>query len=181
MTSHSLDNDRQDWQRRMDALWADLDAHEGDDFVAAVGALVAERPEDDAVAAYWMGSAYDSTGYEAQAAPHYRRAFAAGLPDELRRPATIQFASTLRNLGESAESIALLTAEAAAATDELDDAITAFLALSLVDAGREREAVSLALGALAPHLTRYNRSLSNYARALVEDRSDDRIEDESSS
>ncbi|MET7298899.1 tetratricopeptide repeat protein [Embleya sp. NPDC005575] len=168
MAPAPTDDDARHWQQCMDALWAGFDTHESDDFVAAVRALVAKRPADDAVAAYWMGSAYDSTGHEAQAAPHYRRAFAAGLPDELRRPATVQFASTLRNLGETHESIALLTAERAAATDELDDAITAFLALSLVDAGREREAVALALGALAPHLTRYNRSLTNYARALVE-------------
>lgn len=43
-----------------------------------------------------------------------------------------------------------------------------FLALALVDVGREREAVALALGALAPHLARYQRSMGNYARLLVE-------------
>ena len=47
-----------------------------------------------------------------------------------------------------------------------DDAVSAFLALALVDTGREREAVSLALGALAPHLPRYQRSLANYADEL---------------
>jgi hypothetical protein len=31
---------------------------------------------------------------------------------------------------------------------------------------REREATALALGALAPHLPRYQRSLANYARAI---------------
>jgi hypothetical protein len=41
------------------------------------------------------------------------------------------------------------------------------LALCLVDAGREREAVSVAVGALAPHLPRYQRSMANYARLLV--------------
>ncbi|MFF1478091.1 tetratricopeptide repeat protein [Streptomyces sp. NPDC058301] len=160
---------KQEWLGRMDALWAEFDSYERDDFVAAVRALVDERPPGDALASYWMGSAYDSTGYEREAAPHYRDAFAAGLPDDLRRPATIQFASTLRNLGELKESTALLTAERTRGSDELDDALTAFLALALVDSGREREAVSLALSALAPHLTRYNRSLSNYARALLEE------------
>ncbi|HEU5357435.1 MAG TPA: tetratricopeptide repeat protein [Actinocrinis sp.] len=43
-----------------------------------------------------------------------------------------------------------------------------FLALALVDVGREREAVSLALRALAPHLPRYQRSLANYGRLLIE-------------
>jgi hypothetical protein len=37
----------------------------------------------------------------------------------------------------------------------------------LEDEGREREAVSIALGALAPRLPRYQRSLANYARLLV--------------
>jgi hypothetical protein len=32
--------------------------------------------------------------------------------------------------------------------------------------GREREAVALALGALAPHLPRYQRSVGSYAREL---------------
>jgi hypothetical protein len=76
--------------------------------------------------------------------------------------------SSLRNMGEAEESVRLLTAERDRATDSLDDAVSAFLALALVDSGREREAVSLALGALAPHLPRYQRSLGNYARDLVE-------------
>ena len=59
-------------------------------------------------------------------------------------------------------------AERAAGSDDLDDAVAAFLALALVDTGREREAASLALAALAPHLPRYQRSLGNYARLLVE-------------
>ena len=53
--------------------------------------------------------------------------------------------------------------------DELppDDAVRAFLALALTSVGREREAVSIALTALAAHLPRYNRSLANYARELA--------------
>jgi hypothetical protein len=66
------------------------------------------------------------------------------------------------------ESVALLTAELHEASDHLDDAVHGFLALALVDVGREREAVSHALGALAPHLPRYQRSLGAYARLLVD-------------
>ena len=77
-------------------------------------------------------------------------------------------ASTLRNLGEVSESVALLRAERDRPSDELDDAVAAFLALALVDAGREREATALALEALAPHLPRYQRSLANYAREIGE-------------
>ena len=57
------------------------------------------------------------------------------------------------------ESLELLTAELERPSDRLDDAVSAFLALALVDSGREREAVSVALTALAPHLPRYQRSL----------------------
>ena len=78
-------------------------------------------------------------------------------------------ASSLRNLGQAEESVRLLTAERAAGSDHLDDAVSAFLALALVDVGRNGEAVSIALSALAPHLPRYQRSLANYARLLLEE------------
>jgi hypothetical protein len=48
--------------------------------------------------------------------------------------------------------------------------VSAFLAL--VDTGSDREAVSLALTSLAPHLPRYQRSLANYAQLLVTDTTD---------
>ena len=50
----------------------------------------------------------------------------------------------------------------------LDDAVRGFLALALVVVGREREAAAIAIEALAPHLPRYQRSMGNYARALLE-------------
>jgi hypothetical protein len=80
----------------------------------------------------------------------------------------IQLASSLRNLGEIDESIALLTAERTAPAEGYADATAAFLALALADAGREREGLSIALTALATHLPRYQRSVTNYARLLVE-------------
>jgi hypothetical protein len=78
----------------------------------------------------------------------------------------IQLASSLRNVGRADESVALLRAERDNASDDLDDAVEAFLALSLVDTRREREAVAVALAALARHLPRYQRSLASYARDL---------------
>jgi hypothetical protein len=102
------------------------------------------------------------------AVPLYRQALAAGLTGSRRRQAVIQLASSLRELGEAGESVALLTAEMAVGSDELDDAVKAVLALSLADAGREREAVGIAVGALSAHLPRYQRSLAAYARQLLE-------------
>lgn len=48
-------------------------------------------------------------------------------------------------------------------SDHLDYAVRAFLAFALVDTGRGWEAVAHALTALAPHLPRYQRSVTNYA------------------
>jgi hypothetical protein len=80
----------------------------------------------------------------------------------------IQLSSSLRNLGHADESVALLTAEREMPTDELDDAVVAVLALALVDVGREREAASIAVEALARHLPRYQRSMTAYVRELGE-------------
>ncbi|CAM5542815.1 tetratricopeptide repeat protein [Streptomyces violaceorubidus] len=60
----------------------------------------------------------------------------------------------------------LLSPELVAPSDEFDNAVRATLALCLSSLGRE--ALALALGALAPHLPRYQRSMANYARLLVE-------------
>jgi tetratricopeptide (TPR) repeat protein len=156
------------WELRVSALWASLDERTEADFLAAIEELVAERPDDDPAAVFEHAAALDSTGHSDLAVPLYRQALDLGLTGLRRRRAVIQLASSLRNVGRAAESIALLTPELHAESDELDDAVRAFLALALVDAGREREAVALALTALAPHLPRYRRSVSNYAGELRE-------------
>ena len=153
-----------DFEERLQALWASIDDYGEDEFRARMDELVAELPPDSPIAAYERGSAFDSTGHSDKAVPLYREALDRGLDGSRRRQAVIQMASSLRNLGDVEESIAALTAERDRGSDELDDAVSAFLALALVDAGREREAVSLALTALAPHLPRYQRSVTNYAR-----------------
>ncbi|WP_131741813.1 tetratricopeptide repeat protein [Actinomadura roseirufa] len=161
-----------DWERRMAALWDASEDFHPRDFLSKVEELAGELPPGHAIAEFELGSANDSIGREAQAEAHYRRALAAGLSGTRRRQAAIQLASTLRNLGRAEESIAILVAEREARSDDLDDAVTAFLALALTEVGRDREAAALALGALSRHLPRYNRSLSNYAEALT--RADER-------
>jgi tetratricopeptide (TPR) repeat protein len=160
--------DQQDWQRRVDETWAAADDYTDDELVARIDELAAELPEGSPVAAFERAGSFDSTGRPELAVPLYREALDLGLDGIRRRRAVIQLASSLRNLGETEESVALLTAERARGSDELDDAVSAFLALALADTGREREALSLALSALAPHLPRYQRSLANYARSLTE-------------
>ena len=135
--------------------------------MARVDALASERPTGDGPALFERGAARDSTGHPAEAILLYRAALAAGLTGLRRRRANIQMASSLRSLGQTEEAYVLLSAELDAASDELDDAVRAFLALVLVDLGREREAISISLTALARHLPRYNRSLARYARQLT--------------
>ena len=154
-----------EWEEAVAEAWAALDRLDEQDFLTLIEGLAAEAPTD-AAAAFERAAAFDSTGHSDLAVPLYRQALAAGVTGERRRRAVIQLASSLRNLGESEESVALLAAELQHGSDHLDDAVRGFLALALVDAGREREAVAHALTALAPHLPRYQRSLANYAREL---------------
>jgi tetratricopeptide (TPR) repeat protein len=154
-----------EWEQRVADLWASLDSYSEDDFRAKMDELAAQLPAD--VAAYERASAFDSTGHSDKAIPLYREALELGLEPPRRRQAVIQLASSLRNVGEAEEGVRLLEAERARESDELDDALSAFLALALVDTGREREAVSLLLTALANHLPRYQRSVRNYAKLLL--------------
>jgi tetratricopeptide (TPR) repeat protein len=157
-----------EWDERVAAVWATLDSRPEPEFLAAVDALADEQPADSGAAVFERAAARDSTGRSDLAVPLYQRALELGLTGERRRRAAVQLASSLRNLGRAAESVALLEAELAGEPDHLTDAVRGFLALALVDVGREREAVAVALTALAPHLPRYQRSLGNYARLLVE-------------
>lgn len=158
----------EEWEGRLADLWATLDERPEDEFVAVIDALTGDLPPDDGVRAFERAAARDSTGASDRAVPLYREALELGLSGERRRRAVIQLASSLRNLGRGEESVALLEAERRAASDHLDDAVLAFLGLALADTGREREGLSLALTALAGHLPRYQRSVGNYARTLLE-------------
>jgi hypothetical protein len=162
--------DDADWERRLADVWASIDEREETEFLGLIEKLAAELPPGSGAGVFERAASLDSTGHPDLAVPLYREALHLGLTGERRRRAVIQMASSLRNLGQVEDSVALLRAEMEAGSDHLDDAVRAFLALALVDTGHEREAVSLALGALAPHLPRYQRSLANYARLLVDDR-----------
>ncbi|GAB3975451.1 tetratricopeptide repeat protein [Plantactinospora veratri] len=166
----------QDWERRVAQAWASIDEYEDreDEFRALIESLAAELPDDDPVAAFERACAWDSTGRSDRAVPLYRSALDHGLAGYRRRRAVIQMSSSLRNIGEAELAVTLLRAERdidPATLDEptrgLADAISATLALCLADSGREREAVSVAVAALAPHLPRYQRSMANYARLLL--------------
>jgi hypothetical protein len=164
-----------EWEQRSADLWASFDSRSEEEFLARIEKLAAELPPSHPVALFERACSLDSTGHSGLAVPLYQQALETGLTGLRRRRAVVQMASSLRNIGRAQESVALLTAERnvdPATLDEqtraLDDAVMATLALALVDNGREREAVSVALTALAPHLVRYQRSMANYARLLME-------------
>ena len=152
-----------DWEDRLAALWLALDDHTSAEFVAELETLLALLPPHSPVAVFERACAHDSTGHPDLAVPLYREALALGVSGIRRRRAVVQLASSLRNLGQPNESVSLLRREMDRDSDELDDAVRAFLALALHDIGRHDEALALALTALAPHLPRYQRSLANYA------------------
>ncbi|WP_329010689.1 tetratricopeptide repeat protein [Streptomyces sp. NBC_01601] len=163
-----------DWEERVAAAWAAFDTWPEDDaagFRAVIDKLAAELPEGDPLALFERACAFDSTGHSADAVGLYRAALDGGLaeanPHKARRT-KIQLASSLRNTGHAAQGVELLTPELDSHSDELDDAVRACLALCLSSLGRDREGLALVLGALAPHLPRYQRSMANYARALTD-------------
>lgn len=155
------------WETRLSELWSKFDKYDPQTFVSQIEGLVGELPAGSAIAQFERGSANDSTGHPDVAVPLYRAALSSGLSGLRRRRATIQLASSLRNIGNSQEAADLLSAELRAPSDELEGAVRAFLALALVDLGREREAVAHSLTALSHYLPRYNRSLARYAHAIA--------------
>ncbi|MGY0486915.1 tetratricopeptide repeat protein [Streptomyces sp. WG-D5] len=165
-----MSNENSDWEARIAAAWATLDDYDASDagaFRALVDGLVDELPAGSPVAPFERACAYDSTGHSDKAVPLYREALRLGLTGYRGRRARIQLASSLRNVGRPEEGVALLEPELTAPGDELDDAVRACLALCLSSLGRDREGLALVLGALAPHLPRYQRSMANYAKALA--------------
>ncbi|MEV2249197.1 tetratricopeptide repeat protein [Streptomyces sp. NPDC050147] len=158
------------WEQRLAKAWASVEEYDdrGAEFREIIDTLVAELPDESPVAPFERACAFDSTGHSDRAVPLYREALEKGLDGYRRRRTAIQLSSSLRNIGQPEEGVTLLEAELDAPSDELDDAVRATLALCLASLGREREGLALVLGALAPHLPRYQRSMGNYARQLTD-------------
>ncbi len=157
-----------EWRRRVSEVWAAASGMADLDVVAAIDALVAERDPDDADALFEAASARDYAGLEAEAEPLYRRAIVAGLDAATLPRATIQLASTVRNLGRPDESVRLLEDLLHEhPSDEWTGPAAAFLALALASRGDERDAASVALATLADYLPVYSASVRSYAIELA--------------
>ena len=138
-----------------------------DEAVAWFTRLAVQYP-DDARVQFETGGAYDSAGHEAEAVTYYRRALALGLPEDALPKVAVQLGSSLRNIGEYAEAVAIL--EQAAARFPENHAVRAFLALALFSAGRQAEALAVMLRMTVEtpgFYERYHRSLRQYADMLV--------------
>lgn len=159
----------ENWEIQLQRIWQKLGTISNEAFIQQINDHITLLTDSQAVADFEMACTFDSTGHEKEAEPLYRSALAQGLSGLRRRRARIQLASTLRNNGKIEESIHILREEKANYSDELNDAVDSFLALSLSSAGEYKEALSLALKALSLHLPRYNQSLSNYADALYKE------------
>lgn len=162
-----------DWEARVVAVWRQADAITPEALVAQVDALAAELPANDARALFERACARDSAGLEAAAEPFYRAALASERLDPYRQArASIQLGSTLRLLGRLDESEVLITAQLRRYADPaygtaLYDETRAILALTYLVQGRAVEAACLALTTLAPHLSRYNRSVAGNAAEIL--------------
>lgn len=156
----------QSWDEHVESVWSRAGEFTDEELVEQIERLAAECPHTDGTADFERAGSYDAIDRVEKAIPLYRAALGAGLAEPKRRQAVIQLASSLRNVGGSAESVELLTRELEVRSDELDDAARAFLALALTDVGREREAVSLLVKTLQPHLALYGRALGEYADLL---------------
>ena len=161
------------WEERVAALWHDAATLPADQLVRRADLLADELDPGDPRASFERACARDTGGFEGEAEQHYRMALASGRLDSYRSArATIQLASTLRILGRLDESELLLVAELdrhlqPSHDRALHDEARATLALTYVAQGRAVEAAGLALSALAPRLSRYNRSVAANAAALV--------------
>jgi Tetratrico peptide repeat len=163
-----MSNSAGTWEASLADLWASLPELEPAHFRSSVQELVGQLPEGDPIGLFELGCSQDSTGHSDLAVPLYRSALAAGLSGLRRRRATIQLASSLRNIGKAEEAATLLASESLQPEDELSSAVSAFRALALSDLGREREALGHALLALSKNLPRYNASLGRYACELID-------------
>jgi hypothetical protein len=100
-----------DWEQRASGACASLDQRSEVEFLVRIENLASELPADSGVGSFVRAASLDSTGHPDLAVPMYRQSLDLGLTSNRRRHAVIQLATSLRNLGQPAESVALLTAE----------------------------------------------------------------------
>lgn len=131
---------------------------------------ILEAAPENARVLYEVGGAYDTAGDEQTAREYYERALEAGLSGDLLRRCSVQYGSTLRNLGEFARSGEVF---ARARRDFPDSpSLAVFEAITLHAAGgRSDEAVASLLEVVADSvassdLERYKPAIRGNARYI---------------
>ncbi|MFB2580878.1 tetratricopeptide repeat protein [Herbiconiux sp. P15] len=139
-----------------DSLDAQLDsivaARDRDDMGPTIEALLPlydEHPQNPRVL-YELGGAYDTAGEEATAVGFYERAMAQGLTGDIRRRCSLQYGSTLRNLGRIDESLQVFARARAEFPESV--ALGVFESLTLHAAGQVNSALASLLVLVADHV-----------------------------
>lgn len=148
--------------------WASADPDDPYATVTFFRDLLAQDPTDPA-RQFELANAYDGVGREAEAVPHYESAIRGGVAGDRARRARVQLGSSLRNLGRADEAVRVLDEAVRRYPDS--PSAECFLALSLADAGRPREAVARLVDLVARSATDddtvvYKAALRRYARLL---------------
>ncbi len=128
---------------------------------------LADEYPDNPLVEFEFGGAYDFAGQESEAIPHYRRAIELGLPDDELARAYVQLGSSLRNVGEYAEAVNLLTD--ACARFPQHRALRVFLALAQHSAHQPQAALVTLLDTLlmdTDKLDGYSRAIGYYTDEL---------------
>lgn len=137
------------------------------ELLTAVDRILEAHGVDEARTAFERAGARDFLGLEGEAVPLYRDALDRGLAEPERLQCLVQLGSSLRNIGDAEGAVQVLRAARDEASADARDWVDAFLALALHSNGEPSQALAVALRALAPHLTRYGRSVTSYADDLV--------------
>lgn len=132
------------WEKCVAALWDRFDSLGRDEGIAAMRELTDACPALDGRTTFELASMYDSMGCEAEAGTEYERALEPGLDEAI---AILSTAPTHESTGSAPRVV---------------------LALALHSAGREDEALRVAIESQIEALPRYQRSLRSYAAALTE-------------
>ena len=154
------------WETSVASLWERFASLSPQAALEAMRSLVEACPTGDGRAAFELGGAYDSLGFESEASTEYERALALGLDEARHAQLAVQYGSTLRNLGRIDEAIAVLRSAPTHAST--GSAPRMMLALALHTAGQKDEALRVAIESQIDALPQYQRSFRAYAAALTD-------------
>jgi tetratricopeptide (TPR) repeat protein len=135
---------------------------------AVATALAAQSPQDSELQ-YEAACVHDFLGREAQAVPFYLAALSGDLPPESLRSAYLGLGSTYRTLGRYPEAERILRDGLSRFADAAE--LKTFLAMTLHNLGRSKEAVELLLTVLAQssadaHVQSYREAILFYAQDI---------------